>query len=368
MMKIDSIETFTDQFIGFVRITTDSGEQGWGQVSPYNADISTQVLHRQIAPWLLGTEFSDYPALEQTILEREYKFPGSYVQRALAGFDTAHWDLRGKLEGKSVCELLGSKPRRIRAYASSMKRNISAEQEALRFVHLRDEYGFDAFKFRIASECGHDGDEWPGRTDAMITKIPKAIGEGVDLLVDANSGYSPTRAIEIGHMMQDQGICHFEEPCPYWEYEQTRQVTEALSIDVAGGEQDWSLTDWRRMIATRAVDVVQPDICYVGGLTRALRVADMAHQAGLTCTPHSANLSMVTVFTMHMLGAIPNAGSYLEFSIEGSDYYPWQEGLFEEPPFEVQDGTVAIPDGPGWGVEISQAWLDKSHYQISNRG
>jgi hypothetical protein len=89
------------------------------------------------------------------------------------------------------------------------------------------------------------------------------------------------QAIEIGKMLIDNGISHFEEPCPYWEYEQTRQVTEALSalpIDVTGGEQDCELPNWRWMIDMKAVDIVQPDICYLGGLTRTLRVADMAAQ------------------------------------------------------------------------------------------
>ena len=125
---------------------------------------------------------------------------------------------------------------------------------------------------------------------------------------------------------EDHGVRHFEEPCPYWELEQTKQVTDALELDVTGGEQDCDLTVWRRMIDMRAVDVVQPDICYLGGLTRTLRVAKMAEEAGLPCTPHCANLSMVTLFTMHLMGAIPNAGPYVEFSIEGPDYYPWQEG------------------------------------------
>ena len=114
----------------------------------------------------------------------------------------------------------------------------------------------------------------------------------------------------------------------------------------------------------RAVDVVQPDICYVGGLTRALRVARMAQDAGLPCTPHCANLSMVTVFTLHMMGAIANAGPYVEFSIEGLDYYPWQDGLFT-PALEARDGKVAIPDGPGWGVEINAAWLEAAEHQVS---
>jgi L-alanine-DL-glutamate epimerase-like enolase superfamily enzyme len=103
----------------------------------------------------------------------------------------------------------------------------------------------------------------------------------------------------------------------------------------------------------------------MGGLSRTLKVAEMAAAAGMPCTPHSANLSLVTVCTMHLLGAIPNAGKYLEFSIEGDDYYPWQDGLFEGDPFQVVDGKITIPSGPGWGVTISQDWLDRSTYQLS---
>ncbi len=180
----------------------------------------------------------------------------------------------------------------------------------------------------------------------------KALGDDVALLVDANSGFSPPRAIEVGRLLQDWGISHYEEPCPYWELEQTRQVREALDLDVTGGEQDCWIPTFRQMIAMGAVDVVQPDICYLGGLTRTLRVAELAHAAGLPCTPHSANLSLVTLFTMHLLGAIPNAGKYLELSIEGPDYYPWQDGLFVRSPYTVVDGQVTIPSEPGWGVEI----------------
>ena len=91
----------------------------------------------------------------------------------------------------------------------------------------------------------------------------------------------------------------------------------------------------------------------------------MAEAAGLPCTPHAANLSMVTVFTMHLLGAIANAGKYLEFSIEGPDYYPWQGGLFRHAPYAVTDGKVTIPDEPGWGIEIDPAWLEQASHQSS---
>jgi L-alanine-DL-glutamate epimerase-like enolase superfamily enzyme len=364
-MKITGIETYHNRFVGFVRVTAEDGAQGWGQVSTYNADITCQVLHRQVAPWALGAAAEDIDGLMDIVVEREHKFPGSYLRRALAGLDTALWDLAGKRAGKPVVELLGGRPGRLRAYASSMRRDITPEDEAARLRRLCDEQGFDACKFRVAAECGHDVDEWPGRTEAIVPALRRVLGDEVALLVDANSGFSPRRAIEVGRLLEDHGVEHFEEPCPYWELEQTKQVTEALDLDVTGGEQDCDLAVWRRIVELRAVDVVQPDVCYLGGIARTLRVAKMAAAAGLPVTPHCANLSMVTLFTMHLLGALPNAGKYLEFSIEGPDYYPWQEGLFRNPPYAVEAGRVTIPAEPGWGVEIEPGWLARADHQAS---
>lgn len=365
MSRIAKLETFANEFVCFVRLTTDAGEIGWGQTSTYNADITATIFHRQVAPWALGADALDIEGLVARIEEREHKFPGSYRCRAIAGLDTAMWDLRGKLEGKPVVELIGGRPRQLRAYASSMKRDITPADEAARFLRLRDEQGFDAFKWRVGAECGRDVDEWPGRTEAIVPTVARALGDGIAKLVDANSGFSPRRAIEVGRMLESEGVGHYEEPCPYWKLEETKQVADALSIDVTGGEQDWDLATWRRMIEMRAVDVVQPDVMYMGGLARTLAVARMAAEAGLPCTPHSANLSLVTICTMHLLGAIPNAGKYLEFSIEGADYYPWQQGLFRGDPFRIEAGHVAIPSEPGWGVEINPDWLGAAQYRKS---
>ena len=205
-MKIHRIETFCNEFVGFVRVTTEDGAQGWGQVSTYHADITVQVLHRQVAPWSLGQGGMDIDALMDRITEKEHKFPSSYLYRAMCGLDTALWDLRGRREGKRVAELLGGTARPLRAYASSMKRDITPEDEARRLVGLRDQFGFDAFKFRVGSECGHDVDEWPGRTEAIVPAVRRAMGDGVELLVDANSCYSPRRAIEVGRMLQDNAV------------------------------------------------------------------------------------------------------------------------------------------------------------------
>ena len=362
-MKIESIETFTRDHLSIVRVRTDDGAEGYGQIAPFSADISATVLHRHIAPHVLGADPLDVEAISDRCVEANYKFPWSFACRALAGVDTALWDLRGRLEGKSVCELLGGRPRPIRAYGSSMRRDITPQAEAERLARLRDSQGFTAFKIRIGSVCGHDKDQWPGRTDELVPAVRGAVGGDVSLLVDGNSCYTPAKAIEVGRLLEEHGFCHFEEPCPYWELEWTAEVAAALEVPVAGGEQDNDLAQWRRMVAMHAVDIVQPDVCYVGGVTRALRVAAIAADAGLPCVPHSANLSMVSVFTLHLLGAIPNAGPYMEFSIEPA---PWARDLYQ-PALEARDGHVTIPEGPGWGVTISPAWLAEAERRESRR-
>jgi L-alanine-DL-glutamate epimerase-like enolase superfamily enzyme len=365
-MKIVKLETFTNQYVGFVRATAEDGSQGWGQVSTYQADITCEIFHRQVAPWALGTDALDFADTIRRIYEKEHKFPGSYLRRAQTGLDTALWDLRGKIEGKPVASLIGGSPGRVRAYASSMKRDITPEDEAARFLKLRDKHGFTAFKWRVGAECGRDQDEWPGRTEAVVPVVSKALGDGVDKLVDGNSCYSPAKAIEVGKLLEDNGIGHFEEPCPYWNYDWTAEVRDSLALDVAGGEQDCEFSSWQLMIEHGSVDILQPDVMYLGGMHRTLEVCRMGAAAGLPVTPHAANLGLVTMCTMHLLRAIPNPGKYLEFSIEGLDYYPWQDGLFLGNPYDITDGMATVTDAPGWGVEINPEWLEKATYKVSS--
>jgi len=359
--RIQSVETFTNGNVSFVRIRANDGAEGWGQISTFDADISAMIMHRKIALHAIGKDPADIDEIVDRCIEANYKYPWSFICRALAGLDTAVWDLLAKREKKSVCELLGGQIRPIPAYGSSMSRSIKPKDEAERLLRLKETKGYRAFKIRIGSVNGHDKDEWPGRTEELVPTVRKAIGDDTALLVDGNSCYTATKAIEVGKLLAESKVCHFEEPCPYWELEWTAKVTKAISVPVAGGEQDNDLAQWRRMIRMRAVDIVQPDILYVGGLTRALRVAAIAAEKDMPCVPHSANLAMVTLFTMHMLAAIPNAGPHLEFSIENT---PWTDDLYR-PALEVKDGMVAIPQGPGWGVAINQKWLDSAQRQIS---
>jgi len=225
-----------------------------------------------------------------------------------------------------------------------MSRDITPQDEASRFSRLREKHGYDAFKFRVGAECGRNQDQWPGRSEEIVKTVREVLGSDVDLLVDGNSCYRPETAIELGKVLADHGICHFEEPCPYWEYEWTKQVTDALPMDVTGGEQDNNLALWQYMIDNDTVDIYQPDICYMGGIERTLRVVKMAADADKIITPH--------------------AGPYVEFSIEDNDYYPWQYGIYHDFPL-AKDGKVQIPEGPGWGIDICPSWLEQSNYQIS---
>jgi L-alanine-DL-glutamate epimerase-like enolase superfamily enzyme len=360
-MKIASIETLERGNLALVRVRTDDGAEGIGQTARNNVDITAMVLHRQVAPHVLGADPLDTQSLCDRVIEQEYKFPGTYLCRALAGVDTALWDLRGKLEGKSVSALLGSRTTSMPAYASSMRRDITPEDEVKRLSALRDAHGFRACKLKIGKRCGHDQDQWPGRTEALVAAVRRAMGDDFSILVDANSCYTTTRAIEVGRFLQDQGVCHFEEPCPYWEIEWTAEVAAALDVPVAAGEQEFHLPTWRRMFAIHAVDIAQPDVCYVGGFTRALRVAEMANQHGLPVTPHSSNRSLDGVFALHLLASIPNAGAYLEFGIEPNEL---TRGLYE-PSLTVRDGRVTVPDAPGWGVTIDPAFFESAEPTVS---
>lgn len=371
-MKIARIESYSNRLACLVRVTADDGSVGIGQTSVYEADIAATVLHRMIAPVSLGLDPREPKALTERVLEATLKFPGSFVCRALCGVETACWDLIGKLEQKPVYELIGSPStasdegtqsgRTVAAYGSSMRRDITPEDEARRLARLRDERGFRAFKVRVGSPAGHDRDAWPGRTENLIPAVRYAVGDEVVVHADANSCYSPAEAIRVGRILEGSNYGHFEEPCPYWELDWTRQVAAELEMPVAGGEQDNSLPVWQRMVREGVVDIVQPDVCYIGGITRALAVAELAAEAGMPCTPHSANHSLVTVFTMHLLAAIPNAGPFFEYSIE--DQSRFQE-IFE-PHIEVTDGVAAIPDlDYGWGVVPKKSWLESTDYQVS---
>ena len=122
-MKIISIETFTNEYVGLVRLRTDEGDEGWGQTSTYNSEITSQIVHLQVAPHVLGMSGLDIREVNREVLEREHKFPGTYLYRALCGIDTALWDIKAKRAKQSVCELIGGSPKSCLLYTSPSPRD-----------------------------------------------------------------------------------------------------------------------------------------------------------------------------------------------------------------------------------------------------
>ncbi|MHC5034256.1 MAG: mandelate racemase/muconate lactonizing enzyme family protein [Planctomycetota bacterium] len=365
-MKVARIESYLKNDIPVCRVQTDTGDAGTGQCSTYGGGITVKVLHEMVAPIILGEDPLKIEALVARVTDRTMKFPGSFVRRALSGVDTALWDLKGKLYGQPVAKLLGGPVRDpVPMYASSMRRDISPDDEAERLSKLVQEQGFQAVKIRIGTGphamMGSDSDMYPGRTEELVETARHTLGDGVRINVDANSSFTAHRAIRVGAVLEEFGVFHFEEPCPYPDIESTREVADALDVYVAGGEQDTSISQFRRMAAMRAVDIVQPDILYIGGVCRARRAAMLAHEFGLACTPHAANRAMVQLFTLHFAAAVPNCLYDQEWTIEPTD---WSDGLLERE-LVIEDGAVEVPEGPGWGIEVSEQWLRDAEVRVS---
>ena len=362
-MKITRIETYLAPEQAVVRVLTDTGDEGWGQTSPYRADITVDVLHKMVAPFFLGQNPWDIERLGERVLTKLHKFPGTFVCRALCGIDTALWDLLGKLAGQPVYRLLGGAARtELPMYASSMRRETTPEVEVERFQQRIAENGFRCIKIKIGTMMGRDEDEAPGRTERYIALARETLGDQIEINADGNGGYSAAKAIRVGRMLEEYRYYHFEEPCPYPQIEATAEVAAALDIPVAGGEQDYDLDQFHRMIRLRAVDIVQPDIGYIGGVSRARQVANMAQAAGLACTPHCANRSLLQIFTLHLGLAMPACFQYHEYSIEAQ---PWSDEIYEPFP-EVIDGVLRAPTAPGWGITILPSYVKQAELRATD--
>lgn len=361
-MKITRIESLRRGEIVAVRVYTDEGLVGLGQTAPYGAKVTARVLHDFVAPHFIGVDPWDIEAVVDSFLREQYKFPSSFVLRALGGIDTAVWDLLAQSVGLPVYKIIGGAAREsVPVYASSMVRNISPEAEADRIAEMASTYGYRAAKIRVGEAMGQDKDAQPGRTERIIPRMRDVLGPDFLLSADANGGFTVSRAIRVGRMLEDYNYFHYEEPCPFPEIENTAQVTAALDIPVSGGEQGTSLPQFYRMLGMRAVDIVQPDIGYIGGISRARKVAVLAEFAGIPCTPHCANDSMLQVFTLHLALAMPACIHHQEWSIERT---AWTEGVYE-PMLEVVDGAVAAPSAPGWGIELTAPFLASAELEAT---
>jgi L-alanine-DL-glutamate epimerase-like enolase superfamily enzyme len=233
--------------------------------------------------------------------------------------------------------------REVACYVASGRRDTTPEQEIEHLRKLIAESGCRAVKFRLGGRMSRNADASPGRTEKLIPLVRKSFGDAIDIHGDANSSYDAPHAIKIGRLLEDVGAVYFEEPCEYDDLEGTKAVADALTIPVAGGEQEFSEHRFRWMIAHRGVDIVQPDLHYYGGMIRSVRVARMAALAKMPTTVHISG-GFGFVYMLHFASCVPDVGRYQEYKL-GREKYDWFD-----PPISVKDGKMSVPQGPGVGI------------------
>jgi L-alanine-DL-glutamate epimerase-like enolase superfamily enzyme len=210
-----------------------------------------------------------------------------------------------------------------------------------------------ALKIKIGGRMSHV--EYPaGRSEKLIPMVRKEFGDQMVCYADSNGSYDIAEGIKFGKLLEEYKFAFYEEPVPFDWYEETKAVTDAVNIPVAGGEQEASMHAFRWLIANDGLDIVQPDLYYFGGFIRSMKVARMAAAKGKVCTPHISG-GLGYLYMIHFVSTIPNAGPFHEF-----------KGLSQEVPFECKTsaldtkaGIVTVPTGPGSGIEIDPAFVRK---------
>jgi len=198
---------------------------------------------------------------------------------------------------------------------------------------------------------------------AMTHAVRDAIGDKALLMVDANHAYDVVAAIRLGRMIERHDISWFEEPVPPEDIAGYRAVKEAIAIPVAGGECEFTRFGFRDLLASRAVDIIQPDTCAAGGLSECRKIADMAEVFGVRYNPHvwgtgiaiAASLQLLAVLPSHTPTSLNPLEPMLEFD---RTEHPIRQALLTQP-IEHARGRVRVPEGPGLGIEIDRAALAK---------
>ena len=341
-----------------VEIETDAGITGWGECyGP--AAVNKTLIETQYAPRLIGRDPFDVEVVWEDLYNRikDYGAQGFSIT-ALSGVDIALWDIIGRAVDKPIHKLIGGAHRtQLTAYATGlyfidMDRLVEeAVEEAVEYA----EQGFRAIKMKIGL-----GD--PALDLRRVKAVRDAIGPDVKLAVDANHCFTVPQAIRLGRAMEPLDLLWFEEPISPEDHDGYVEVTRALDMAVAGGENDFTRWGFRDIIARKAMDIVQPDVCAAGGISEMRKIATLASAFGVECVPHAWGSAIGLAATIQFLAALPDQPPsfrpmppMLEFEQTPN---PLRDDLAKNPIVQVK-GMVAVPDGPGLGIEVDRAVLLK---------
>ena len=345
---IDSIRLLKKEGEYFVHVRSKDGAEGVSLPNPPRAEYLDKVLKQLAIPFFIGKDARDL----ENLLWELYRWKDNYKLYGIALWSPQAWiefailDMLGRVAGMPMGALLGDLVRReVAFYVASGRRDTTPEQEAEYLQKLVAQSGARALKFRVGGRMSRNADAMPGRTEKLIPLVRKTFGDAIDIHADSNSSYDPPQAIPVGRMLEEIKAVYFEEPCHFDHLEDTKVVTDALTIPVAGGEQEYSHWRFRWMIANRGVDIVQHDLHYYGGMIRSVRVARMAALAKMPTTVHISG-GFGFVYMLHFASCVPDIGRYQEYKLGTEKYGNWFD-----PPITVKDGKMSVPSGPGVGIK-----------------
>jgi D-galactarolactone cycloisomerase len=339
-----------------VEIVCEDGTVGWGEcLGPAKPNAAVVEAYSGA---LVGRD----PIETERIWIELYNLLRDQGQRgltmtALSGIDIALWDIRGKHFGAPVSTLLGGRFREsVKAYATGGFRKAGKDRagDLANETAAYAAQGFHAVKIKIGFGVEEDLQ--------AIDAVRQAIGPDVRFMIDANHGYDALEAVELGRRAERYGIDWFEEPVLPEQLDAYCAVRAGQPIPVAAGETWHGRYAMREPLARRAVDILQPDICGTGGFSEMRRVADMAAMAGVRLVPHVWGTGIALAASLQFMAALPPAPPrpepiepILEFDRTTN---PFRQAVLAEP-IEHAGGAVAIPDGPGLGIEVNRRTLQR---------
>ncbi len=341
-----------------VKVETDEGIVGWGEGY---AGEGGGFIKQHFGDVLIGADPLNRNALWQGMLARVYNGnnAGGFAGSAMSAVDIALWDIAGKAAGQSVADLLGGRVRdKVAVYATGLyytKGEFPTRllDEAAGYVEM----GYKGMKTKVG---GLPIDEDARR----VAALRKVIGDDVRLMVDANQAYSAAAAIRLAQRIAPLDITWFEEPVGAKDIEGYLRVKAAVDMPIAGGENLRTRHEFADFLARRAYDIAQPDVVNAGGITEMRNIAMTANAMGVQVNPHVWGSPIMIAASLHVAATIPPCPTafeprpYEQEPVMEFDRTPSgiRQGLTAAP-FEQRDGFVAVPTGPGLGVEVDERAL-----------
>ena len=361
-----SEEPLGPTYMGLVRVSTDAGITGYSDMET-SAPVAKAAVEAPswsepgmecfegLASLLLG----ENPLEPERLWYKMYRGSIYYGRRgvaiqAISAIDIALWDIMGKFYGQPVSVLLGARwCEKVRAYASTLFRPTPQAMREAAGSYL--DQGFTAIKFG----WGVFGED-PNRDIELVEAARTEIGNHTDLLID--TGWfverTPKQAIQVIRSLEPYRPYFIEEILHPEDYDGYRQVTAAVNPLIACGEQEATEWGFRELIERAKVDILQPDLTRCGGFTVARKIVHMAERANVLVIPHSWSSDLLTAASLH-LNAFQRRAVFIEFNTSQG---PLSRELVKEP-LRMQDGYLAVPTGPGLGVEVNDQAIDK--YRIA---